>query len=105
MARSLSPYQITWIEFIPDYGKVTRHDQRLFGGMGKGLVATFRQHFPSREAAEKWVANFDASKLDKSYSCRYFTDKQFAMATAENDYKIAYTQKQIAETFKLEANK
>lgn len=102
-----SPYIVTWVEFFPDSGIVTKHDQRLFGAIplrGKS-PKTYRKHFRTKEAARKWLESFDPSRLDKSYTCRYFTDKQFEFTTAADGYKIPYTRKQWEDTFRLESGK
>ena len=98
----LSPYKIYWVELIPSKGIVTKHDRRLFGEYClTGNESKHYKHFPSKQDALNWLANFDAARLDKSYSCRLFTDKQFGLAKAENDFAIPFTSKQLKEVYYL----
>lgn len=98
----LSPYKIYWIELVPIKGIVTKHDRRLFGEYCLiGKESKHYKHFPSKQKALDWLANFDSAKLDKSYSCRLFTDKQFGLAKAENDFAIPFTSKQLNEVYYL----
>lgn len=98
----LSPYVVTWVEFFPTSGIVTKHDRRLFGDYALfGTNKTYRKHFPTKDMAMAWLEAFDASKLDKSYTCYLFSDKQFGMATREDDFAIHYTKHQLANPFYL----
>lgn len=93
--KEFSPYKVTWVELIPNTGIVTKHDRKIFGEFRpSGKERTHRKHFPSKEDAISWIKNFDASRLDKSYTCYLFTDKQFSLAKAENGFAIPYTTKQ-----------
>ena len=93
---TLSPYKVTWVEFFPKFGIVTKHDRKLFGEViRRGVCRTYIKHFANRDAALKWLYSFDASKLDKPYTCYLFTDKQFSMAKESDGYRIPYTQKQL----------
>ena len=99
---TLSPYKIYWVELVPSKGIVTKHDRRLFGDVL--LRGTEKKHYKcfwSKDKALDWLANFDATRLDKSYSCRLFTDKQFGMAKAENNFAIPFTSKQLKEVYYL----
>ena len=98
----MSSYITTWVEFSPDYGIVTKHDRKLFGDVIlRGKDKTYRKHFPSKEKALAWLEAFDASKLDKPYTCYFFTDKQHAMTKAEDGYAIPYTKKQRENPIRL----
>lgn len=98
----LSPYKVYWVELIPSKGIVTKHDRRIFGEYClTGKESKHYKHFPSKQDALNWLANFDAARLDKSYSCRLFTDKQFGLAKAENDFAIPFTSKQLKEVYYL----
>ena len=102
MEKYINPYITTWVEFFPDYGIVTKHDKKLFGDVFlRGRDKTYRKHFPSKEIALAWLEAFDASKLDKPYTCYLFTDKQFAMAKAKDGYAIPYTKKQRENPIRL----
>ena len=93
--KEFSPYKVTWVELIPNTGIVTKHDRKIFGEFRpSGKERTHRKHFPSKEDAISWITNFDASRLDKAYTCYLFTDKQFSLAKAENGFAIPYTTKQ-----------
>lgn len=106
MKHNFSPYRVVWVEFFPDFGITTKHDRKMFGDVsGCCINGNYRKHFSSREAAQNWLESFDASKLDKSYICRFFTDKQFALASAEDGFKIHYTRKQWDETYKLQGKR
>ena len=103
---TLSPYKIYWVELVPSKGIVTKHDRRLFGEYClTGKESKHHKHFPSKQEALDWLANFDATRLDKSYFCRLFTDKQFGMAKAENDFAIPFTSKQLKEVYYLRNTK
>lgn len=98
----LSPYKVYWVELTPSEGIVTKHDRRLFGDTyQRGTEKRHRKHFPSKQEALDWLANFDATRLDKSYSCCLFTDKQFSLAKAEYNFAIPFTTKQRNEVYHL----
>lgn len=61
---------------------------------------TYRKHFANKQKALEWLAAFNKS-LDKSYTVRLFTDKQFGMAKQSDGYRIPYTRKQWAETYEI----
>lgn len=99
--KQLSKYQITWVEFTPEKGIVTKHDQKVFGAIVTfPKEKTYRKHFPSKEKAVEYIQNFD-KKLDKKYSACLFTDAQLSNASAEDGYAIRYTKKQMEETYIL----
>lgn len=103
---TLSPYKIYWVELVPSKGIVTKHDRRLFGDvLLRGTEKKHYKHFMNKQRALDWLSNFDAARLDKSYSCRLFTDKQFGMAKAENDFAIPFTSKQLKEVYYLRNTK
>ena len=62
---------------------------------------TYRKWFPNKEKALAWLEAFDASKLDKPYTCYLFTDKQLAMTKFEDGYAIPYTKKQRENPIRL----
>ena len=105
MATYINPYKTTWIEFFPESGIVTKHDKKMFGEicfislMGKDK--TYRKSFPTKEMAIAWLEAFDASRLDKSYTCYLFTDKQFSMATSKDGFAIPYTKYQKERPYYL----
>ena len=100
--KEFSPYKVTWVELIPNTGIVTKHDRKIFGEfLPAGKERTHRKHFPSKEDAISWIKNFDASRLDKAYTCYLFTDKQFSLAKAENGLAIPYTRKQLENPYTL----
>lgn len=93
-----NPYKTTWVEFVPASGIATKHDIAIFDPhihIIRG-TATHYRWFPSKQHALDFLASIDSSKLDKSYTCYLFTDKQFGMAKASEGYKIHYTSKQLA---------
>lgn len=102
----LSPYEIYWVELVPSEGIVTKHDRRLFGAtLLWGIEKKHYKHFLSKREALDWLANFNSTRLDKSYECRLFTDKQFGMAKAENNFAIPFTSKQLKEVYYLKNTK
>ena len=103
----LSPYEIYWVELVPSEGIVTKHDRQLFGAtLLWGIEKKHYKHFFSKREALNWLANFEATRLDKSYSCRLFTDKQFGLVKAEDNFAIPFTSKQLKEVYYLRnANK
>jgi hypothetical protein len=99
MKENLNAYHIYWVEFIPEFGKVTAHDLRAFGyNFCHRKEATYKKPFASKEAAVEFIQTF-GKKLDKRYMCLLSTDKQFAMATESNGYAIPYTEKQKQEAY------
>ena len=100
---NFSPYTLFWIEFFPAKGIVTKHDQRLFGAVScvRKSPKTYRRPVGTREAGLALIASLRNKKLDKHYTCRFFTDKQFGMAQESEGYAICYTRKQIAESFDI----
>ena len=97
--KALSKYQITWVEFTPEKGIVTKHDQKVFGAVVTfPKEKTYRKHFPSKEKAVEYLQNFD-KKLDKKYSARLFSDAQFANASEKDGFAIKFTKKQLNEVF------
>lgn len=99
--NNLSAYKVIWAEFFPDYGIVTKHDRKQFGDiMCLGRGKTYRKHFASKAAALDYIRTF-SKKLDKSYTIRMFTDKQFSLAKETDDYAIPYTNKQYAEIYNI----
>ena len=102
----LSPYGIYWVELVPIKGIVTKHDRGLFGdAFQRGTEKKHYKHFSSKQRALDWLANFDATMLDKSYECRLFTDKQFGMTKAEDNFAIPFTSKQLKEVYYLKNTK
>ncbi len=99
----LSAYRIFWAEFFPAYGVVTKHDRKQidgFSGMMGNSPKTYRKHFASKEKAVEFLKNFN-KPLDKSYTVRLFTDRQFGLAKQSEGYRIHYTRKQWAETYEI----
>ena len=99
----LSAYVITWAEFFPAYGVVTKHDRRQIDGYSATMgnsPKTYRKHFPNKQKAVEFLQSFD-KKLNKAYTVRLFTDRQFGMAKQSEGYRIHYTRKQWAETYEI----
>ena len=99
----LSAYRIYWAEFFPAFGVVTKHDRKQidgFSGMMGKSPKTYRKHFPSKEKAVKFIKSFN-KPLNKSYTVRLFTDRQFGLAKQSEGYAIHYTRKQWAETYTI----
>lgn len=93
-----SVYKVIWAEFFPAYGIVTKHDRRQFGEVVcHGRLKTYRKHFADKAAALDYILTF-SKKLDKAYTIRLFTDKQFSIA---KDGVIPYTKKQYAEIYNI----
>lgn len=100
--KKFSAYVITWAEFFPAYGVVTKHDRKQIDGYtatGKS-PKTYRKHFANKQKAVEWLNSFN-KRLDKSYTVRLFTDRQFGLAKQEDGYRIPYTRKQWAETYTI----
>lgn len=100
---ALNPYVLTWAEFFPSNGAVTKHDIKQFDGyINMTVVATktHRKLFRNKTKAIEYLTSFN-KKLDKSYTVRLFTDKQLSMAKAADGYRIHYTRKQWQETFEI----
>lgn len=98
---TLNRYKTTWAEITPTSGIVTRHDQKAFGQvMIYRNLQTLRKWFVNKEDAVNYVTNFN-KRLDKSYTVRFFTDKQFSMAKESENYRIEYTQKQLQEVYTI----
>lgn len=98
---TLSPYQIVWVEFFPNKGFVTAHDQKALGAFYTiTRLKTFRRPFPSKASALSFIHAF-SKKLDKCYTCLISTDKQYGMAKESENYAIPYTEKQKTEKYYL----
>ena len=96
-------YVVTWAEFFPTAGIVTKHDSKQIDGhfgANWGSTKTYRKHFANKHRAIEWITAFN-KPLDKTYKVRLFTDKQFSMAKFENGYKIPYTRKQWEEVYSI----
>ena len=99
MATTFNPYKITWIEFRPLKGFVTKADQKkidsLYGGSKNKAIY---RHFASKEKALQFIETLKSVMLAKQYVCTMFTDQQFGLATTTNgDISVKFTAKQIAE--------
>lgn len=99
----LSPYKLVWVEFFPNKGFVTIHDQKALGASFPwSKLKTYRKPFANKERAVSFIISFN-KKLDKSYTCLISTDKQYGMAKESENYRIPYTQKQLAEKYYINA--
>lgn len=99
MATTFNPYKITWIEFRPVKGIVTKADKKKLDNLCGGIKnkAIYR-HFPNKEKAMQFIESLKSVKLTKQYICTMFTDQQFGLAGTTNDDTIVrFTAKQIAE--------
>ena len=99
MATTFNPYKITWIEFRPLKGIVTKADQKkidsLYGGTKNKAVFS---HFANKDKALQFIESLKSVKLTKQYICTMFTDRQFGLAnTINGDTIVKFTSKQIAE--------
>lgn len=99
---NISSYRITWVEVRPATGhKVTKRDQRAFGGIfylsiernGYGYA-----HFATKERALAWLTR--ERKLSKHYEARLFSDKQFGMRKAPS-YEVPFTKQQLNDVYYL----
>lgn len=100
---NLSPYKLVWVEFFPNKGFVTVHDQRVFGAsFPTPRLKTYRKPFASKERAVEFLISF-RKYIDKNYTCLISTDKQYSMAKESEGYKIHYTKKQLAEKYYIYA--
>lgn len=100
----LSPYKLIWVEFIPNKGYVTMHDQRAFeASFPTPRLKTYRKPFGSKDAALAFINRF-SKKLDKCYTCLLSTDKQYGMAKESEGYAIPYTQKQLKEKYYINSD-
>lgn len=100
---ALNAHAVTWAEFFPAYGIVTKHDMRQIVGMTATTVdrpKTYRKFFANKQKALEWLAAFN-KPLDKPYTVRLFTDKQLSLAKQSENYRIPYTHKQWAETYEI----
>lgn len=99
MTTTFNPYKITWIEFRPVKGIVTKADQKKIDSLCGGTKnkAIYR-HFPNKEKALQFIETLKVVKLAKQYVCTMFTDQQFGLATTTNgDTSVKFTAKQLAE--------
>lgn len=95
----LSPYKFVWVEFFPNKGFVTMHDQRAFeASFPAPRLKTYRKPFANKAAALSFINHF-MKKLDKYYTCLLSTDKQYGMAKESEGYKIPYTKKQLEDKY------
>lgn len=99
MEITFNPYKITWIEFRPVKGIVTKADTKKIDNLCGGVrnKAIFR-HFPNKKRAMQFIESLKGVKLTKQYICTMFTDRQLGLAkTANDDIIVKFTAKQIAE--------
>lgn len=100
----LSPYKLIWVEFIPNKGFVTMHDQRAFeASFPTPRLKTYRKPFGNKAAALSFINHF-SKKLDKCYTCLLSTDKQYGMAKESEGYAIPYTQEQLKEKYYINSD-
>lgn len=101
---TLSPYKGVWVEFFPNKGFVTLHDQKALGAFfPSARLKTYRKPFLTKESALSFIRTF-SKKLDKCYTCLISTDKQWSMAKESEDYAIPYTEKQKADKYILNSD-
>lgn len=99
MKTTFNPYKITWIEFRPVKGIVTKADKKKLDNLCGGVKnkAIFR-HFQDKERAMQFIESLKSVKLTKQYICTMFTDQQLGLAkTTNDDIIVKFTAKQIAE--------
>lgn len=98
--KHISSYQVFWAEITPSKGIVTKHDRKAFGDLTFiGVKRKYFKPFVNKDCAMRWIENFK-KKLDKKYTVRLFTDKQFSMATrSEGELIIPFTKKQKEEVY------
>lgn len=92
-------YNTIWVEFRATKGIVTKADQKEMGILSPyvGWKAAYR-YYPSKEAAQKHIAEMASKGLGKNYICTIFTDRQLADAKPMgNEFGIKFTTKQINE--------
>lgn len=100
----LSPYKLVWVEFFPNKGFVTVHDQRVLGAaFPSPRLKTYRKPFGNKAAALAFINRF-SNKLDKSYTCLLSTDKQYGMAKESEGYAIPYTKKQLEDKYYINSD-
>lgn len=100
----ISPYILVWVEFFPNKGCVTIHDQKALGAFFPwSKMKTYRKPFANKERAVSFLISF-CKKLDKSYTCLISTDKQYSMAKESEGYKIPYTRKQLENRYYINAD-
>jgi hypothetical protein len=106
---SSNRYNITWIEFRPEFGIATKADVKKISGLSQVHfryschvcdihTGCYYKWFASKEKAVEFLQNFD-KKLSKRYECRLFTDKQFGDRNEKDNYKVAFTKKQMDEVY------
>jgi 2-hydroxy-3-keto-5-methylthiopentenyl-1-phosphate phosphatase len=93
--KNFSEYTIYWAEIRAEKGVVTMSDQRKINFHAYRRCDACRKHFPNKQKALEWVKNFNQN-LDKRYSVRLFTDKQFGMM---KDGVVPFTSKQLEEVY------
>lgn len=92
----MTKYNTIWVEFRATKGVATKADQKKMGLVSPyvGWKAAYR-YYPSKEAAQKHIAEMASKGLGKNYICTMFTDRQFADAkTVKNDCIVKFTAKQ-----------
>lgn len=101
---TLSPYKGVWVEFFPNKGFVTLHDQNALGAFSPTKrLKTYRKPFLSKEVALSFIHSF-SKKLDKCYTCLIATDKQYGMAKESENYAIPYTKKQKENKYMINSD-
>lgn len=66
----LSPYKLIWVEFIPNKGFVTMHDQRAFeASFPTPRLKTYRKPFGNKAAALSFIKQFSKSWINLIRAC------------------------------------
>ena len=92
-----SPYVIMWAEVRPNSGRIVRKRDARVMGLTTHWNGYGYRHFSNRDSADRWLTEQKSKQLSKEYSVRFFTDKQFGLASKENNYAIPFTSKQWDE--------
>lgn len=94
---ALNAYHVYWINFVPESGIVTKHDQITLGAIyAWNNQKEFNHAFGSKEDALSFLKDF-SKKLNKRYACRLYTDKQFSLR--KEGEPIPFTTKQLNEVY------
>lgn len=95
----MTTYNTIWVEFRAVKGIATKADQKEMVLISPyvGWKAAYR-YYPSKEAAQKHIAEMASKGLGKNYICTIFTERQLADAKPMgNEFSINFTSKQISE--------
>ncbi len=102
----LSSYQITWATIVPDFGKITKRDAKLFEKLFSVNYAfgddKLDVYATTKEVLLQKLAKLSTLGLHKPYKAFLYTDKQFGMRKApDHNFRDVLTKKQESNPIEI----